>query len=395
MKQVIVVVLDSIPFRCIGCYGNTWIETPVLDQLAHRGVAFDFCFSEQPHAGAWMQALCGRSELEPQAEDSPHSLLKFLVESSIRCAWIGDSTELQSFASELGFSIPFTAANASWELLLTQVAAWIRAHQSESFLLWLQLDFTGDWETPPEFHDLYVEDEEEPIGALPAEADEISPDQVQALMGTLAGRSAYFDHWLGRLQANTAETLDPGNLTWLVTADQGFPLGEHATIGLAELTLYEERVHLPLLVRDPAGRIAYRSPALVQPIDIYQTLLELFGHPSPAGPSSYSFLPTVRGEPARQREYACHTADDVLYAIRTHNWKLVLPVVPGADDDPMLPELYVKPEDCWDTHDVAELHPTITDRLELQLRRHIDAAQRGTLAWIKPLLPTQLVAETS
>jgi arylsulfatase A-like enzyme len=40
-KNVIVVMLDSLQFNYLGCYGNKWIKTPNIDQLAHEGVLFE------------------------------------------------------------------------------------------------------------------------------------------------------------------------------------------------------------------------------------------------------------------------------------------------------------------------------------------------------------------
>ena len=42
MKQnVIVVMLDSLQFNYLGCYGNSWIKTPNIDRLAREGVLFE------------------------------------------------------------------------------------------------------------------------------------------------------------------------------------------------------------------------------------------------------------------------------------------------------------------------------------------------------------------
>ena len=41
MKNVIVVMLDSLQFNYVGCYGNKWIQTPNLDRLAREGVLFE------------------------------------------------------------------------------------------------------------------------------------------------------------------------------------------------------------------------------------------------------------------------------------------------------------------------------------------------------------------
>lgn len=40
-KNVIVVMLDSLQFNYLGCYGNKWIKTPNIDRLAREGVLFE------------------------------------------------------------------------------------------------------------------------------------------------------------------------------------------------------------------------------------------------------------------------------------------------------------------------------------------------------------------
>ncbi len=40
-KNVIVVMLDTLQFNYLGCYGNKWIKTPNLDRLAREGVLFE------------------------------------------------------------------------------------------------------------------------------------------------------------------------------------------------------------------------------------------------------------------------------------------------------------------------------------------------------------------
>ncbi len=40
-NNVIVVMLDSLQFNYLGCYGNNWIKTPNFDRLAREGVLFE------------------------------------------------------------------------------------------------------------------------------------------------------------------------------------------------------------------------------------------------------------------------------------------------------------------------------------------------------------------
>ena len=44
--NVILIILDSLRADHLGCYGNTWIETPSLDALAEEGVVYTRAFPE-------------------------------------------------------------------------------------------------------------------------------------------------------------------------------------------------------------------------------------------------------------------------------------------------------------------------------------------------------------
>jgi len=45
-KNVIVIMLDSLQFNYLGCYGNDWIKTPNMDRLAREGVVFENAYCE-------------------------------------------------------------------------------------------------------------------------------------------------------------------------------------------------------------------------------------------------------------------------------------------------------------------------------------------------------------
>lgn len=40
-KNVIVVMLDTLQFNYLGCYGNTRVKTPNIDRFATEGVVFE------------------------------------------------------------------------------------------------------------------------------------------------------------------------------------------------------------------------------------------------------------------------------------------------------------------------------------------------------------------
>ena len=45
-KNVIVVMLDTLQFNYLGCYGNTRVKTPNIDRFATEGVVFENAYTE-------------------------------------------------------------------------------------------------------------------------------------------------------------------------------------------------------------------------------------------------------------------------------------------------------------------------------------------------------------
>ena len=44
--NLVLIIIDTLRKDHVGCYGNTWIETPNLDRLAKESVIFDAAYSE-------------------------------------------------------------------------------------------------------------------------------------------------------------------------------------------------------------------------------------------------------------------------------------------------------------------------------------------------------------
>lgn len=162
---------------------------------------------------------------------------------------------------------------------------------------------------------------------------------------------------------------------WLLTSDFGYPLGEHGQIGRYRPWLYEEFVHLPLLLRLPNGEEACRRiDTFTQPQDIAPTLLDLCGVAQSTGASTgVSLLPLVRGKVPRIRECAITKLEidsAMECAIRTEEWAYLLPTkVPSGEKRE--PQLFAKPDDRWEVDDVRARTLERADELDERLRNFI------------------------
>jgi arylsulfatase A-like enzyme len=81
----------------------------------------------------------------------------------------------------------------------------------------------------------------------------------------------------------------------IVTADHGEALFEHGQVG-HEPCLYDELVHVPLLVRPPGGANADTIETQARHIDIAPTILDYAGIESPKSYRGRSLRPAIEGE---------------------------------------------------------------------------------------------------
>ena len=46
IKNVVLIMLDTLQFNYLGCYGNKVVKTPNIDRLARQGFLFENAYSE-------------------------------------------------------------------------------------------------------------------------------------------------------------------------------------------------------------------------------------------------------------------------------------------------------------------------------------------------------------
>lgn len=80
--------------------------------------------------------------------------------------------------------------------------------------------------------------------------------------------------------------------TVVLWGDHGWHLGDHGM--WCKHTNYEPAARIPLLIVGPGVRAGTASRAFVESADLFPTLCEQAGLPTPAGLDGVSFAPTLR-----------------------------------------------------------------------------------------------------
>lgn len=431
--KVVVFVINGLHCGPLGAYGNDWVGTNAFDRLAANGVVFDQHYADEPDAvGARRAWRTGRFQLpSTDAVSYPPALdqWKTLRSSGVTTALVRETPPPPGFAED--WDVVEIVERQGEEPALerfVEAAGEVLDNlpKRKPWLLWMEVDtLLPPWRFPPEhFHSLTAEpadgeeadeldeeqedkdadEETEDVVDSPAEIDEEADDPLTpildpelgplgedprdtkflSLQETYAAAVRYVDVALEAL----LDGLDDDVLL-IVTSDRGVMLGEHGVVGVARPWLYEELIHLPLLMRFPGQEYAgQRIPALTQSMDLLPTLLELFGIPRPADLHAHSLLPLVRGEAGSVRDYAVSGLQLGLaleWALHTLEWSFLLPLQGEVEDAARPPQLYARPEDRWEVNDVRQHHLELCEHF-VELLHAFAAATRQP----GPLVPPKL-----
>ncbi|HJS90977.1 MAG TPA: sulfatase-like hydrolase/transferase [Steroidobacteraceae bacterium] len=207
--------------------------------------------------------------------------------------------------------------------------------------------------------------------------------QVRALAARYDEAVAYADSYAGEFLTRALELLGP-NTAVIVTADHGesFAHGYGAHTGPG---LYDEIIHIPLILKLPHETTAKRCDTPVQQADIAPTLAALAGVSAPADWQGESLLDACAGTetqlaPAPRPIFSMNFEQNPRFArLKTGSvavirgrWKLIHYM--GALHYPYMPplrdELYDLVADPGERHDLAAAQPAVVQ----QLRALIDAA---------------------
>lgn len=378
--NAIVIAARGLPAGWLGAYGNEWVVTPELDRLAAEGVVFDRHLSDNPDPAAAGRAWLGGGLLDRLRAAGVCTVL-------VR-ANHPDTDGPPSFYAgwaEVFDARPVADDDTPLDQLIRELPARLDRLPAP-FLLWVETDrLVPPWDVRQDVFDAYLDegDEDDP----PAEAEDVSPfadpptgpfdrsdpAALDFLHRSFAAVVTAFDAEVGRMaEAFRARGLDRA-AAWLVTADRGYPLGDHGQVGPYRPWLHQAVVQVPLLLRLPdAAEAGRRVAALTQPADLPPTLLALFGVPRESG-AGFDLLPLARGGAESVREYAVtewEVNGVTERAIHTADRTLIAPG-PQPDGETRAPQLYEKPGDRWEVNDLRPREVDAADELEAVLRSHV------------------------
>ncbi len=217
-------------------------------------------------------------------------------------------------------------ASAVNTTLLSLIEPWSRG-PNPLFVFANYGDAHGPYAPPPPFRGRFAPaDRHEPAEHLSLA---LSPERRSVLQARYDEELCYLDHELGKLLGEL-EALGLLERSWVfVTADHGEAFGEHGVLEHGT-TVFDEVVHIPLIVFPPAGQVLPVDPGPVSLVDVAATIAAIGGSELPGpgrdlrAPRSGDVPAAIEfyGDPSKaalQGELARHPARSVVLG----RWKLI------------------------------------------------------------------------
>ncbi len=370
--NVLLVTIDTLRADHLPIHGYAKVSTPGLDALASESLVFKNAIAHVPltmpsHTSMLTGLLPpthgvpenGSYILDPKVTTlqgilaaNGYATAAFISSFALDGRW-GLAKDFATYFDN--FSIPDFHEGNQWQTQRrgaeteAEAARWLTAHKDGRFFAWVHLyDPHQPYDPPEPFRSRY------PSNQYDAEI-------------------AYTDEIVGRLLARLKELGVFERTLVVLTSDHGEGLGEHGekTHGVF---VYAQTLHVPLLIRLPAGKQQKIEP-LVRHIDLAPTLLDWLGLRSPTPMQGQTLIPLIQGKEETPRlaysesQYSSlHYGWSPLFSLTTERFKLI---------KAPRPELYDRLGDPGEQRNLYAERPALARALEEDLDGIVRGAVEG------------------
>jgi len=351
--NILLIMADDLGYECLGAYGGTSYRTPNLDKLAAAGVRFDHCYSQPLCTPTRVQLMTGmynvRNYTEFGALDPGQTTFAQLLKKAGYATCVVGKWQLAGGADaprHFGFDehclwfltrksahypnpgleingkfVKYTNGEYGPDVLCDYACDFMQRHQDKPFCLYYPMLLphcpfeptpdSADWDAKSKGSPTYKGD------------PKYFGDMV-----------AYMDKTVGKVFAKLDALGLRDNTLVIFTADNGTDepvvskMGDRKIAGAKGRTT-DAGTHVPLIARYSAsGARGGVCSDLVDSSDILPTICQFAGVtvPSELTIDGQSFLPQIRGEKAKPREwiYCWYVRRDLKLreCVRNHRFKL-------------------------------------------------------------------------
>jgi len=295
-RRVILMGVDTLRADHLSCYGYDRLTSPTVDGLSDNGTRYSYCISTSPWTYPSFSSMftgrypskCGATtnvRFLPEEETTIAEILSSEGFSTLMVTnhvWAGPPVNIhQGFDTAIRF--PLERAEVGFK----SAREWLQSHADEDTFVFLQFMDSHVPYHPPKPYDTifdpgYAGRYERIFNDVEAVRNgdvTLTPDEIKHLEALYDGEIAYFDEQLNRfLEFIEEEGMD--NTLIILTSDHGEEFYEHGGFEHGH-TLYDELLHVPLIINGPDIPRGKTDDRLASTMDIFPTVLDYFNIPIP------------------------------------------------------------------------------------------------------------------
>jgi len=396
--NIIIYLVDTLRSDRLGCYGAAKPTSPAVDAFAEGATLFENAVAQaswtRPSVTSILTGfdplLHGVKTTADRLSDDATTLPELLKAASYRTAAFSTNPHI---SAETGLAQGFDDFQLfpeapSSEAVNRRVVRWLDDHRGEQekspFFLYIHtLDPHAPYQPPFDMLQRFAPGVA-PLAGTVEEIRRVYGARGEARAHGIAQLSALYDAEVAAndrsfgelLKALRARKLEDSALVIFV-ADHGEEFDDHGFLGHGN-NLYNESLHVPLIIKWPGQSRGERVKTLAQHLDLLPTLLHAAGlQPLDLMPGEDLFA--VAGAPFRNRRAFSHLSyegrDGV--SLTQGDWKLILPLSFKLGRGP---ELYRRSTDPAEQENLAQREEIRTGWLLAQIRQQLLRTRAGLQA---------------
>lgn len=435
--NIILISLDTLGARHIGCYGYRRKTSPNLDKFANSATLFENCFASGiPTQPSYTTAFSGREPLDHgvvshqgrfDVRPGVVFLPELLQDAGYYTACVSDLPGMKPwFNRGWNENIPPIETEkyvrlSSAESINNAAIPWLKKRKpGNRFFLFLHYwDMHVPYFVPMEYRSMFYDGnpgdpnlksmmlfEKDPFSEwwLRVKEEKSSLNGWIAKLARQAGVDkitdaeyivAQYDAGLFYLDEHIAELLDVLRETSLeeetfimMMSDHGEEMYEHG-IFFDHHGLYDSNIHTPLIAKLTGQTKGQRVLHHVRHVDIAPTILDLAGVTPPREMVGMSLVPFLKGDtPEDWRDDSLITAENSWmskWALRKDGFKLIKARERDWHGFPPR-ELYHIPSDPGETHNLIEAESKLADEMDAELEARISEGLKLYGRKVDPLI---------
>jgi len=428
--NIVFVSFDALQAAHLGCLGYSRNVTPTLDAVAKHGFSFAHTISVAswtvPASMTWftgvypsehrmtnkyaiynadVQKLANLKELSPDLV----TLADILKQNGYATGgFTGNAGVSGGFGYEQGFDVYYYEQGifGSMDQSIPEALKWLKANKDKKFFLFLHgYDIHGQ-NSPASGFDYRFVDKGYDKKYTGSEQEALREEGLEK--GQLTLREADVRFWRAVYDEKIQRTdekfkqflIDFAKLglidqtLFVLTSDHGTEFYEHRRFDHG-FTLYDEQIHVPLIIKLPGLNAGKVITDRVSSIDVMPTLLDLLDVEVPRNAKNQlrgtSLVPALKGEPVRRDVFSETDYRQYTYkrsVITPDGWKLIYTLENKGR------ELYSLQDDPGETTNRVDAEPKLTDELERKLFSHFksighDLTSKRWEIGLNPVYPSQ------